>query len=149
MPYLVITGRTTYNHQYVFEVRQYLRTWVGRLLYELPAAGRLVNRMIPQEANKAKRIVKSKFPHFCCYLVSKLCPTLLWPHEVQPIRLLCPWDSLSRKNTRMGCHALLQGIVQTLKWPASPELRVVSCIAGRFFTTKPPGEPTVWHSGCL
>ena len=31
----------------------------------------------------------------------------LWPHGLQPARLLCPWDSPG-KNTRMGCHFLLQ-----------------------------------------
>ena len=25
-------------------------------------------------------------------LVTKSCPTLLWPHGLQPARLLCPWD---------------------------------------------------------
>ena len=30
----------------------------------------------------------------------------------QPTRLLCPWDFLG-KNTRMGCHFLLQGIFLT------------------------------------
>ena len=29
-----------------------------------------------------------------------------------PARLLCPWDSLG-KNTGVGCHALLQGIILT------------------------------------
>ena len=33
----------------------------------------------------------------------------LWPHEVWPARLLCPWDSPG-KNTREGSHSLLQGI---------------------------------------
>ena len=36
-------------------------------------------------------------------------PSLLWPHELQPARLLCPWESPGR-NTGVGCHALLQGI---------------------------------------
>ena len=36
----------------------------------------------------------------------------LRPHGLQPSRLLCPWDS-SGKNTREGCHALLQGIFLT------------------------------------
>ena len=31
------------------------------------------------------------------------------PHGLQSARLLCPWDSPG-KNTRVGCHALLQGI---------------------------------------
>ena len=30
-------------------------------------------------------------------------------HWLQPIRILCPWDSLG-KNTGVGCHFLLQGI---------------------------------------
>ena len=36
----------------------------------------------------------------------------LWPHGLQPIRLLCPWSSPG-KNTGVGCHALLQGIFPT------------------------------------
>ena len=38
----------------------------------------------------------------------------LWPHGLKPARLLCPWDSPGR-NTRMGCHFLLQGIFPTQK----------------------------------
>ena len=34
------------------------------------------------------------------------------PHGLQPARLLCPWGSPG-KNTRVGCHFLLQGIFQT------------------------------------
>ena len=36
----------------------------------------------------------------------------LWPHGLEPSRLLCPWDS-SGKNTGVGCHFLLQGIFPT------------------------------------
>ena len=36
-------------------------------------------------------------------------PDSLWPHGLWPSRLLCPWDSPGR-NTRVGSHALLQGI---------------------------------------
>ena len=36
----------------------------------------------------------------------------LWPHELWPTRLLCPWDP-SGKMTGVGCHALLQGIFLT------------------------------------
>ena len=36
----------------------------------------------------------------------------LRPHGVEPARLLCPWDSPG-KNTRVDCHALLQGIFPT------------------------------------
>ena len=30
-------------------------------------------------------------------------------HELQPTRLLCPWN-FPDKNTRVGCHFLLQGV---------------------------------------
>ena len=33
-------------------------------------------------------------------------------YELQPARLLCPWDSPG-KNTGVDCHALLQGIFPT------------------------------------
>ena len=36
----------------------------------------------------------------------------LWPYGLWPTRLLYPWDSPG-KNTRVGCHALLQGIFLT------------------------------------
>ena len=36
----------------------------------------------------------------------------LQPYELQPARLLCPWDSPG-KNIGMDCHALLQGIFLT------------------------------------
>ena len=36
----------------------------------------------------------------------------LRPHEREPTRLLCPWDSPG-KNTGVGCHALLQGTFPT------------------------------------
>ena len=36
----------------------------------------------------------------------------LWPHGLEPGRLLCPLNSPG-KNTGMGCHSLLQGIFPT------------------------------------
>ena len=33
----------------------------------------------------------------------------LWPHGLQPTRLLCPWNSPG-KNAGVGCHFFLQGI---------------------------------------
>ena len=42
-------------------------------------------------------------------LVAKSCPTLQILHELQPSRILCPWD-FPGKNTGVGCHFLLQGI---------------------------------------
>ena len=48
----------------------------------------------------------------CGSLASNLCPTLLQLLGLQPTRLLCPQDFPS-KNTRVGCHFLLQGILPT------------------------------------
>ena len=42
-------------------------------------------------------------------LVTQSCLTLLWPHVLQPARLLCLWG-FSRQEYWSGCHALLQGI---------------------------------------
>ena len=36
----------------------------------------------------------------------------LLPHGLQLTRLLCPWNSPG-KNTKVGCHFLLQGIFPT------------------------------------
>ena len=38
--------------------------------------------------------------------------TLLQPHGLQPVRLLCLWNSPG-KNTRVGCHSLLHGVFLT------------------------------------
>ena len=49
----------------------------------------------------------------------------LGPFGLQPTRLLCPWD-FSGKNTRVGCHALLQGIIPIWGWNLQ---LLVSCTA--------------------
>ena len=49
----------------------------------------------------------------------------LWPHRLQPARLLCPWDSLG-KNTGVDCHALLQGHLPNPGF--EPAASHVSCI---------------------
>ena len=36
----------------------------------------------------------------------------LWPHRLQPVRLLCPWNSPG-KNSEVGSHSLLPGIFPT------------------------------------
>ena len=62
--------------------------------------------------------------HFCCSLVVKSCLTLLWPHGLNPARLLCPWDSPG-KNTGVGCHFLLWGIgIYCLQWPRDAKIKM-------------------------
>ena len=80
----------------------------------------------------------------------------LWPYQLQPIRLLWPWDS-SGMNTGVGCHAPLQRIFLTQGWNLS-----LFCLlhwwAGSL-SLIPPGKPIYphrntflnvvsnWHSG--
>ena len=43
----------------------------------------------------------------CCCWVASVVSNSVWPHRQQPTRLPHPWDSQG-KNTRVGCHFLLQ-----------------------------------------
>ena len=49
---------------------------------------------------------------FSKVLVTQLCPTLCDPMDCSPPGSFVHGDSLG-KNTRVGCHALLQGIFPT------------------------------------
>ena len=62
----------------------------------------------------------------------------LWPHELQPVRLLCPWN-FPGKNTVVDCHFLLHGIFLTQGW--NLHLLCISGTAGEFFTTS-----TTWEA---
>ena len=62
--------------------------------------------------------------------VAQPCQTLLQPHGLQPARLLCPWDCPG-KNTRVGCHSLLQGIFLTQGLNSS---LASPALVGGFFT---------------
>ena len=50
----------------------------------------------------------------------------LQPHGPYSIRLLCPWDSPG-KNTRVGCHSLLQGIFPTQGPRDQTRVSYISC----------------------
>ena len=76
----------------------------------------------------------------CACLAAQSCLTLLWPHGLQPARLLCPWD-FPGKNTGVGYHFFIQGIFPFPGTePASPAL------AGWFVTTEPPGKPALYRT---
>ena len=47
-----------------------------------------------------------------CVCVCVCVCTHVHTHRLQPVRLLCPWDSPG-KNTGMGCHAFFQRIFLT------------------------------------
>ena len=59
-------------------------------------------------------------------------------YGVWPTRLLCPWDSPG-ENTRVGCHALLQGIFPTQG--LNSHLLCLPALAGGFFTNS-----TIWEA---
>ena len=70
-----------------------------------------------------------------CCLVTEFCLIPSWRLGLQPTRLLWPWD-FPGKNTGVGGHFLLQGIVPTQGFELmSPAL------AGGLFTTEPQGKP--------
>ena len=50
---------------------------------------------------------------YVCMLNCSVMSDSLQIHGLQPARLLCPWDFTS-KNTEVGCHFLLQHIINTM-----------------------------------
>ena len=73
------------------------------------------------------------------YLCSVVSDSLR-PYGLLPARLLCPWDSPG-KNTRVDCHALLQGIIPNpgIK-PMSP---MTPALAAGLFATSATWEAPV------
>ena len=59
--------------------------------------------IISREINMAEHVRKA---HGVCSVTSDS----LWPHGLQPARLLCSWD-FPGKSTGVGCHFLLQSLV--------------------------------------
>ena len=49
---------------------------------------------------------------YCCCWVTSVVSDSLPPNGLQPVRLLCPWDSPG-KDSGVGCHILFQGIFST------------------------------------
>ena len=65
-------------------------------------------------------------------------PDTLWPHGLQPPRLLCPWESPGR-DTGVGCHFLLQGIF--LMQGSNPGLLHLLHWQADSLPIEPPGKP--------
>ena len=106
-------------------------------------AGLLNSRVLTlRESSLTKKVLQVIWQ--ACVLSCSVMSDSLWPHGLKPTRLLCPWDSPG-KNTRVGCHNLLQGIslkglnpslLHHLHWQVSALLLV------------PPGKPQVtWGPG--
>ena len=107
---------------------------------------------LPSNAGNAGSIAAwgTNIPCVCvcvCVCVCMLNPLVasssLWPHGLQPTRLLYPWDSLG-KNTRVVCHVLLQGIVPIQRWNLHL-LRLLHWQVGSL-PRATPGKPKVPHA---
>ena len=82
-------------------------------------------RLVPSISTDVKKVQ---------VLVTQLSPTLCDPIVA---RLLCPWNSPG-KNTGVGCHVLLQGILLTQgSNPGSPVLQVDS------LPSEPRAKPSI------
>ena len=78
------------------------------------------------------------FDMFCsCCLDQIMSKSFVTPWTI-PTRFFCPWD-FSGKNTGVGCHFFLQGIVPIQG--SNPIFLTSPTLAGEFFTTEPPGKP--------
>ena len=64
-------------------------------------------------------------------LVTKLCPTLLWPHELPDSSV----HGISQPRTQ---EWVTISFSRGSSWPR--DQTHISCITGSFFTTKPPGK---------
>ena len=81
--------------------------------------------------HKGLQMLKFSSVQFSCLVVSNS----LRPHELEPTRLLCLWG-FSRQEYWSGLPFLSPRNLP------DPETEVRSpALAGRFFTTKPPGKP--------
>ena len=81
------------------------------------------------EDNTAMIIVLTLIQRLCAVRVcaQSLSQLFVTPWTVLPARLLCPWNFLG-KSTRVGCHALLQGIFPTQgSNPGLPHCRRILC----------------------
>ena len=79
-------------------------------------------------------LIYLQFIVLSCSVLSDSLP----PPELQPARLFYLWN-YPDKNPGVGCHFLLQGTLpNTGTEPVSP---AAPALAGRFFTTEPPGKP--------
>ena len=97
-------------------------------------SSRILNRGVAAHLLRSKTLVRSTA---VCLLSRSVMSNSLWPHGLQPSRLLCPWDSPGQ-NTGVGCHFLLQG---NLHDPGvEPASLAFPALAGRFFTTS-----TTWE----
>ena len=71
-------------------------------------------------------------------LICSVMSDSLQPYGLEPSRLLCPWD-FPGKNTKVGCHGLLQGIFPTQG--LNPQHLYLPALQMDSLPTEPPGKP--------
>ena len=82
-------------------------------------------------------LVVLQYVCMCVCSVTSVVSDYLRPYRLQPAWLLCSWASPGN-NTRVGCHFLLQ---ENLPDPEIEPASLVSpSLAGRLFTSEPPGN---------
>ena len=83
--------------------------------------------------------------HACLLSCIWLFATLM---DCSPWNFICPWN-FPGKNTEVGYHFLLQWLFPTRG--SEPRSLASPALAGRFFTTMPPGKPRVaiWRKSLL
>ena len=73
--------------------------------------------LVHQDINISSILVHTELPCSVC-VCARACALLcltLQTHGLKHSRLLCPWN-FPGKNTGVGCHFLLQGIISTQGW---------------------------------
>ena len=65
----------------------------------------------------------------------------LWPHRLKPTKLLCQWDTQVR-ILEWGAISSSRGSSWLMD---QTRIFCISCTAGRFFTTEPPGKQLVLY----
>ena len=77
--------------------------------------------------------------YLTCMCVCLIMSDPLRPHELEPTRLLCPWNFLG-KNTGVDCHFLLQRIFRPRDRPQASWLYLLHWQADSL-PREPPGKP--------
>ena len=114
--------------------------WLVSLHSEWPPDALLKCCLVLQRSRGMGCLLQRKcmyWMHVCvCLLSSSVVSNSLWPHGLQPTRLLCPWD-FPRNNTGVGTNSSSRGSSWPRDWTCTSE---VSSIADKFFTTS-----TTWE----
>ena len=119
------------------------------IILTTPVPGQTQNREKGQgkiQAQAQSRVLWSPayFFSFVLHLICVCSCLTLCGYGLGPARLLCPWDS-PVKNTRVGCHFLLQGIFLTEG--SNPHLLCLLHWQMDFlFTTASPGKDRYHHT---